>query len=283
MAAGLIAATVGCASADSGGADQDEQSESAAAGIALPAEVSHVHGVEVDSDSGDVLIASHEGLYTLSDPAEHADGPAVPERIGPDIDLMGFSVAEPGRYVASGHPSADSDMPNPVGLIESRDGGATWQPLSRAGESDFHALAATADRVVGFDGRLRATEDGSTWEALDDGIEPFALAMADDGRTVMATTQGGLIRSTDGGTEFAPVGGAPPLALVDWVSETEVVFGVALDGGVHRSEDAGATWEPTGGVEGEVQALHADAGQLVVVADYRVSRSTDAGATFGSW
>lgn len=174
-------------------------------------------------------------------------------------------------------------MPNPVGLIESRDGGATWQALSRAGESDFHALVATPERVVGFDGRLRATEDGDTWEALDDGIEPFSLAMADDGRTVVATTQGGLTRSTDGGAAFSPVEGAPPLALVDWVPDTEVVFGVALDGGVHRSEDSGETWEATGQVAAQAQALHADAEQLVVVADHRVSRSADAGATFRSW
>lgn len=283
VSAGLIAASAGCTSAESGSVAQSGDPESTALGVELPPGVSHVHGVGVDPETGDVLVASHEGLYVLSAPEGPREEPVVPEQVGPDIDLMGFSVAEPGRYVASGHPHEGVDMPNPVGLIESRDGGATWQALSLAGSSDFHALVGNADRVVGFDGRLRATEDGNTWEALDDDIEPFALAMADDGRTVMATTQGGLMRSTDGGAVFTPVEGAPPLALVDWVPEAEVVFGVALDGGVHRSEDTGVTWESTGQVEGEAQALHADAEQLVVVADHRVSRSTDSGATFRSW
>ncbi len=283
VSAGLIAVSAGCTSADSGGVGQGGDTESAVVGVELPTEVSHVHGVGIDPDTGDVLVASHEGLYVLAAPGGPGEESVVPERIGPGVDLMGFSVAEPGRYVASGHPHEGVDMPNPVGLIESRDGGATWQALSRAGESDFHALVATAERVVGFDGSLRATEDGSTWSTLDEDIEPFALSMADDGRTVVATTQGGLMRSSDGGAAFAPVEGAPPLALVDWVPDTEVVFGVAPDGGVHRSEDAGATWESTGRIEGEAQALHADAEQLVVVADHRVSRSTDAGATFRSW
>ncbi|MEU0490814.1 F510_1955 family glycosylhydrolase [Nocardiopsis sp. NPDC006139] len=283
VSAGLVVASAGCTSAGSGGVGQGGDPESAVVGIELPTTVSHVHGVGVDPETGDILVASHEGLYVLPAPEGPGEASVVPERIGPGIDLMGFSVAEPGRYVASGHPHEGVDMPNPVGLIESRDGGATWQTLSRAGESDFHALVANAERVVGFDGSLRATEDGSTWETLDDGIEPFSLSMADDGRTVVATTQSGLMRSTDGGAAFAPVEGAPPLALVDWVPETEVIFGVAVDGGVHRSEDAGQTWESTGLVEGEAQALHADAEQLVVVADYRVTRSTDAGATFRSW
>ncbi|WP_397222275.1 F510_1955 family glycosylhydrolase [Nocardiopsis lambiniae] len=283
VSAGLVVASAGCTSAGSGGVGQGGDPESAVVGIKLPTAVSHVHGVGVDPETGDILVASHEGLYVLPAPEGPGEESVVPERIGPDIDLMGFSVAEPGRYVASGHPHEGFDMPNPVGLIESRDGGATWQSLSRAGESDFHALVANAERVVGFDGSLQATEDGSTWETLDDGIEPFSLSMADDGRTVMATTQGGLMRSTDGGAAFAPVEGAPPLALVDWVPDTEVVFGVALDGRVHRSEDSGVTWESTGLVEGEAQALHADAEQLVVVADHRVTRSTDAGATFRSW
>ncbi len=47
------------------------------------------------------------------------------------IDLMGFTVAGPGRYLASGHPGLHVDLPQPVGLIETTDGGVTWTPVSR--------------------------------------------------------------------------------------------------------------------------------------------------------
>ena len=63
---------------------------------------------------------------------------------------MGFTVAGPGHYYASGHPGTATDLPQPVGLIESRDGGRTWAVLSRGGQSDFHALTTsgrTVDRV----------------------------------------------------------------------------------------------------------------------------------------
>ncbi|MFC7329062.1 F510_1955 family glycosylhydrolase [Marinactinospora rubrisoli] len=253
-------------------------------GVSLPGEAAHVHGVGADPDTGEVFVATHNGLYRIPAPGA-ADGaePASPEKIGPTIDLMGFSIAGPGRFIASGHPGPGTDMPDPVGLIESLDGGRSWRSLSLEGESDFHALASGAERTVGFDGRLRATEDGRTWEDLAGGVEPFALAVSDDGATLLATTAQGLRRSSDGGTAFTPVPDAPALALVAWVAGTGTVYGVAVDGGVHRSTDAGADWTRTGAVEGEPQALYADGGQILVVADHRVTRSTDAGATFRGW
>ncbi len=54
----------------------------------------------------------------------------------------------PDHFYASGHPGPGVELPAPVGLIESRDGGATWDPLSRQGESDFHALTASDAGVV---------------------------------------------------------------------------------------------------------------------------------------
>lgn len=39
------------------------------------------------------------------------------------IDLMGFTVAGPDRFLASGHPGPGADLPEPLGLVESRDGG----------------------------------------------------------------------------------------------------------------------------------------------------------------
>ncbi|MDA8368980.1 MAG: hypothetical protein M0026_03825 [Nocardiopsaceae bacterium] len=280
----LISACGGGSEEGSGGTPEaNESMQSSEVGLPLPDEAAHVHGVGVDPDSGEVLVATHAGLFHLPAP-EEADGEkTAAEKVGPTIDLMGFSITGSGRFVASGHPGPDIDLPNPVGLIESRDGGKSWQPLSLQGQSDFHALSAGQERVVGFDGQMRATEDGTTWEDLGGSFTPFSLAVSDDGQAIVATTQQGPQHSRDGGAGFSPVEEAPPLVFVDWVPGTDSVYGVSLEGRIHRSDDAGATWTSTGGIEGEPQALHADADQLIVVADQQVSRSTDEGATFQGW
>ncbi|WP_459077086.1 beta propeller repeat protein, partial [Arthrobacter rhombi] len=141
---------------------------------------SHIHGMDVDAETGKVLLATHEGLYDVS------TKPAT--RIGPEIDLMGFTVAADGILYASGHPGPGVDLPDPVGLIESTDGGRNWTPLSRTGQSDFHALAATHEGVIGFDGQLLTNKGGSSWELAGDQVPAYHLAAATDGHVALATT-----------------------------------------------------------------------------------------------
>ena len=99
-----------------------------------PVAITHIHAVARDPKTGDLLLATHEGLF------RHANGELLQN--GPVIDLMGFTVAPDGTYYASGHPGAGVDLPQPVGLITSTDAGRTWQVASRGGQSDFHALTA---------------------------------------------------------------------------------------------------------------------------------------------
>ena len=208
---------------------------------------SHVHGVGVNPAGGVIYLATHNGLYTV-------DGPTA-RRVGPAIDLMGFAVAGPGRFLASGHPSPQTGLPDPAGLLESTDGGATWRSLSRQGISDFHALAASGSTVIGFDSTLVRSGDGKTWETLDAGFVPFALAISPSGQTVLGTTAEGVQRSSDGGSTWALV--TPPvLLLVDFVDETTAV-GVAPDGQVQISRDAGLTWTSESRLDGEPEAMTA--------------------------
>ena len=95
----------------------------------------HVHGVAVNPADDRVYLATHDGLFRYD--------PTGPQRIGPVIDLMGFTVAGPDHFYASGHPGQGTDLPDPVGLLESTDAGHTWTALSRQGQSDFHALTAS--------------------------------------------------------------------------------------------------------------------------------------------
>lgn len=197
---------------------------------------------------------------------------------------MGFTVAGPHRYLASGHPGAGQGGPTSLGLIESTDGGMMWQSLSLSGEADFHSLEARHGAVYGHNsltGALLVSSDGRTWETRNTQIALADFAVSPDQRDLLvATTQNGPARSTDGGRTFAAIGGAPLLLLVDWPDDGTLV-GVAPDGQVHASEDGGTTWASRGRVNSSPQALDAaEGGRVVVAVDGAIVESTDGGESF---
>ena len=194
-----------------------------------PIELEHVHGLGGDPASGDLYAGTHYGLIRL--PEEGA-----PTRVGGLVqDFMGFTVVGPGHFLASGHPGADQDGPANLGLIESTDGGRSWQTLSLAGQADFHALEAKHGLVYGYNaGQLMVSADKRTWDTRAS-IDLADLAVSpQDPQTLLATAQQGLARSTDGGRSFRLVTGAPLLQLVTWPEAGRVV-GVDPDGAVHVS------------------------------------------------
>jgi photosystem II stability/assembly factor-like uncharacterized protein len=248
-----------------------------AAGIDGTLPAAHVHAVAVDPGDGTLLMATHEGLIGVGD-----DG--RPATVGPVIDLMGFAVAGPGHYLASGHPGLRTDLPNPVGLIESTDGGKTWAPLSRAGESDFHALTALpGGGALGHDGALRRTADGRVWEQLAIPAEPHTLTISPDGAAVLATTEQGLLRSTDTGSSWAPVTAAPLLQVVAWADSATIV-GVDPAGAVWRSADAGDSWQQVAHLDAAPHAMVAhgerDDVRIVVATEEALLESVDGGRSF---
>jgi hypothetical protein len=268
----MVALAAGCASSESG---PSAAAPSAEAGT-LPS--AHVHAVAIDPGDGALLLATHEGLIEVS-----PDGELAPT--GPVIDLMGFTVVGPDHYLASGHPGPRVDLPQPVGLIESTDGGLSWTPLSRQGQSDFHALTALAPSgALGWDGALRRSADGRTWEELPLPVEPHTLAAAADGATVLATTAEGLLRSADAGTTWVPVDGAPLLQVVTWADDDTTAVGVDPAGTLWRSTDDGDTWQQGAqlGAAPHAVAAAAEDGQLqvLVVTDEGLVESTDGGQTF---
>ena len=240
-AAALLLTLSACAS----GTTTGTASTTAAAG--LPS--SHVHGLSVNPASDQVLLATHDGLFDLT------KSPAA--RIGDINDLMGFTAAaDQGVFYASGHPGPGSDMPNPMGLVRSADGGKTWEQLSRQGESDFHALATAKSGIVAYDGTLLTSPDGKTWSPATAGFVPAVLAGNPETDTVLATTRDGLHRSTDGGKTWQLNTAAPIIQFVAFAGGTEVI-GVEPDGSVQYSADAGSTWTQTGRIDGQVQAITA--------------------------
>lgn len=243
---------------------------------ALPS--SHVHGAAFDPGDASLLLATHDGLF------RYAGAGASPERVGPELDLMGFTVAGPGRYYASGHPGPASELPAPLGLVGSTDSGASWSPLSRGGSSDFHALTAAEGGVVGFDGQLRTSADGQRWATLRPPAAPFALAASPGAPLVLATSESGLLRSVDSGATWERVDGAP-LLQVAAVVDAERAVALTPGGQAAVSDDGGRTWELRAGLGQSPQAIAARQGpsgvlEVVVVTTSRLLSSTDGAATF---
>ncbi|WP_426404706.1 F510_1955 family glycosylhydrolase [Streptomyces sp. R-07] len=181
----------------------------------------HIHGLGLRGDT--LYVATHQGLHT-------PDVAGRPTLVGDRRDdFMGFTVTARGDFLASGHPTPGGDRPADLGLIASTDSGRTWQERSLAGKVDFHALDTAADSTVyGYDsanGLLRVSADGVTWEdraalrALDIAVSPAAPG------TVLATTEDGVVRSTDGGRTFAPSASGRVLAYVSWAAP-DALFGI---------------------------------------------------------
>ena len=182
----------------------------------------HVHGLAFTADGKSLMVAAHIGLAVYRD-GRWSKAP------GPAHDFMGFSHAEKAIYT-SGHPAPGSALRNPLGLIKSTDGGATWQQLGLSGESDFHLMTAgyrsNAVYVVNPEANSRMPlpgiyfthDDGKTWKrsearGLSERITSIAVH-ATDPKTVALGTADGLYISQNSGADFKRVGPAMAVTAV---------------------------------------------------------------------
>jgi len=266
--AALVLTAAGCASNDS---PVPEGLSDDAAQTAL----GHVHGVGVDPADGTLYVASHFGVFQVSQ-----DG--TPERVADRWqDTMGFAIVGPGHFLGSGHPDMREDLPSSLGLIESTDGAQTWESLSLQGDADFHSIEAVGDRIYAYDshsGTLLISDDRESWDTISQQpLYDLAANPADPGTVYATTDRGVLVASTDG-ADPVPVEGAPALTGIDWQPEGPLV-GVAPDGTVMISDD-NSTWRASGSLDGPTEALDAIAGRWHAATESGVYESTDDGETW---
>ncbi len=251
----------------------------------------HVHGLGVDAASGDVLAATHTGLFRLSEGED-------PERVADRWqDTMGFTV-DGNRLLGSGHPDVREDLPPHLGLIESTDAGQTWQAISLQGEADLHALTVAGPDVYGWDSVtgavLTSTDGGISWqegqvvEAVTDlALEPVSSAL-------LATTADGLLSSSDRGATFTAFAPQPPVLFSqvepvttpeggatssDGAGSEPGLAGVAVDGTVWHLSDG--EWTTTGALAGPPAAFAVTPdGSLLAATEEEIVRSDDDGQTW---
>lgn len=246
----------------------DDESVPGAASLAK-FEVGHVHTLALVNDT--VLIGTHEGLF-----AESGDGVKL---LGEKFDVMGMFAVD-GVVYSSGHPDETAADKRDLGLRRSTDGGATWEQVSLLGAADFHRLVVAGSVLMGInshDGQLlRSEDDGKTWSALGQ-VPIFDLAMdPTNDKLVLATTEKGLITSTDGGRTW----GAPfSKTLLMFVAFTEGgLLGVTPEGEVYRQGEDG--WVRQGAIDGQPEAFATDAKKIVVAVGGKVLESSDFGKSF---
>ncbi len=246
-------------------------------GAAPAAVIADVHGIGVNPADGSLYIATHTGLFRAASSETSARRVNAPKQ-----DLMGFSIAGPDRFVASGHPGPGQDLPPSLGLIESRDRGRSWRALSLQGKADFHVLRSVGRTVYAYDGRLMVSRDGGrSWQPRR---APGQLAdLAPDPRDpdqVLASTSDGLSISEDGGRSWKK-GTLPPPTLLAW-GPVRRAFAVEGGGNVSASADSGRSWRRAGTVKGPPAAFTADQRGTIYVArqDGSVAQSADGGRTW---
>lgn len=200
---------------------------------AEPVTLFHVHGMGYSADGKRLLVPSHYGI------AIYENG-AWRKAAGPEHDYMGFSITRDSIY-SSGHPAADSPLPNPFGLLKSTDAGDSWLWLGLQRWADFHVMAAgyrtnavyvlnvTPNPVLRQPGLYVTIDDGKTWRpaAAPDAPEPLVLAAHPDRQDVVFVgAETGLYVAEDFGDSFRPlVPDARILALMAELDGEHLWFG----------------------------------------------------------
>lgn len=195
--AGLLVA--GCSNGD-----QDQAFQASFDGS-----VEHVHGMGYAGDDEGLYFASHTGLKI------YRDGKWF-ETTKNNNDYMGFNAVDQGFYT-SGHPGKNSDLPNPLGIQRSFDGGESLETIDFEGETDFHYMAVGYNSHDIFvsnheknselnEGFYMSANDGETWEKVSgSGIkgDKFSLAIHPaDSNFIAAAGTTGVYLSKDGGGDF---------------------------------------------------------------------------------
>jgi hypothetical protein len=241
----------------------------------------HVHGLGINPRDRALFIATHTGLFRAAPDETRAS------RVGDRYhDTMGFTVVGPDRFLGSGHPDGRDDLPPFLGLIESRDGGRSWKPISLLGKSDFHVLEAAGERVYGFGSDFESREpqflvSGDGGRAWDERRVPeplISLAVhPEDPNRLIASGESAIYESREGGKSWRRRASAA--GLLAWRSPDELIL-IGGDGSVRSSGDA-ASWRDIGQVGGEPAAFEAERdGLYVALHDGTIKRSTDGGQSW---
>jgi hypothetical protein len=244
--------------------------------------VIHVHGLGRNPADGALFVATHTGLFRMGSRDQSAERVA-----GLHHDTVGFTVVGPDHFLGSGHPGSIENDPPFLGLIESRNAGASWRPISLRGDVDFHVLEAQAETVYGFgsdwDSRearfLRSDNRGRTWTRLTppEGLLGLAIDPQDDRVSVALGEDSGWV-SRDGGATWRPL--PVPGGMVTWTKDLGLIA-VDLEGVIRSASEPTGDWNEIGRLPGAPAALEGVSDELLAAThESQILSSHDRGRTW---
>lgn len=239
-----------------------------------PQQFGHVHGLGVNPADQTLYAATHAGVFAIKGGSAHL----IANR---RQDTMGFTVAGPDEFLASGHP-ASMNKPNPLGLIKSDDAARTWSAVDFAGERDFHAIDVAGPRVYAYSADtgtlVRSHTDGSWKTVARVGLLDIAVDPNEPDRVLATSYEGDLVSYRVGSAPVA-MDEAPVLGIVDWSPGGDLV-GAGRAGKIWVSRDAGKTWRPRGDIPGTVEALTVKTATWYAATSDGIYQSLDRGHTW---
>jgi len=125
-----------------------------------------------------------------------------------------------------------------------------WQKIIRGGDfqrDTVYQVAVTRDAVFAatFDGVLRSTDGGQSWERMVRGLnEQTVQSVVANDVEVYAGTAAGIFRSVNRGENWSPVNTGLTAAVVTAIKEVRgILLAGTLGSGLYRSADNGITWQ----------------------------------------
>jgi photosystem II stability/assembly factor-like uncharacterized protein len=253
--------------------------------LALDEDIVDVLAVSPTFDQDHIVYAGTENgsLYESTDGGRTwellqetiGEGPLNCLWLAPDLSESGKMVAGVGNRIYVTKDGGVSwqlakEMPNAVltlagddqvvlagmhdaGICKSTDGGFTWANASEGLDARGFARLVAHDEMMYVlgpqEGLWVSADQGATWKPLP-ALVPYypltAFARDDRGTLLVASQEGGILRSMDGGQQWDTVSDQVGVQAMAMLPGTKSGLAGIGNGALLKTQDGGSTWEPAG-------------------------------------